>query len=102
MAQTADEYEALALLTVLHDKSLLVDREVRTARYRMLETVRQYALERLNACGEGEAARGRHVACFVAMAEEADSQVRGPDQDLWMSRFKQEHENLVAALHLVL
>jgi predicted ATPase/DNA-binding winged helix-turn-helix (wHTH) protein len=101
VAQTADEYEALALLTVLHDKSLLVvDREVRDGRprYRMLETVRQYALERLNACGEGEAARGRHVACFVAMAEEADSQVRGPDQDLWMSRFKQEHENLVAAL----
>lgn len=101
VAQTTDEYEALALLTVLHDKSLLVvDQEVRGGRprYRMLETVRQYALERLNECGESQAARGRHVTHFVAMAEEADSQVRGADQDLWMSRFKQEHENLVAAL----
>jgi predicted ATPase/DNA-binding winged helix-turn-helix (wHTH) protein len=101
VAQTTDEYEALALLTVLHDKSLLaVDREVQGGRprYRMLETVRQYALERLNECGEGEAARGRHVAHFVAMAELADSQVRGADQDHWMSRFKLEHENLVAAL----
>lgn len=101
VAQTTDEYEALALLTALHDKSLLVvDREVRGGRprYRMLETVRQYALERLNECGEGEAARGRHVAHFIKMAEEADAQVRGPDQDQWMSLFKQEHENLVAAL----
>jgi predicted ATPase/DNA-binding winged helix-turn-helix (wHTH) protein len=101
VAQTADEYEALALLTALHDKSLLtVDRHVAGGRprYRMLETVRQYALERLNECGEGEATRGRHVAYFVAMAEEADAHVRGPDQDLWMNRFKQEHENLVTAL----
>ncbi len=47
VAQTADEYDALALLTALHDKSLLVvDREVAGGRprYRMLETVRQYAL----------------------------------------------------------
>ncbi|MCK7493462.1 MAG: hypothetical protein MZW92_20360 [Comamonadaceae bacterium] len=101
VAQTTDEYEALALLTALHDKSLLtVDRDVSAGRprYRMLETVRQYALERLNACGEGEAARGRHVAHFIAMAEEAEPQVRGRDQDLWMGRFKQEHENLVAAM----
>ncbi len=101
VAQTTDEYDTLALLTALHDKSLLVvDREVLGGRprYRMLETVRQYALERLNACGEAEATRARHVAHFIAVAEEADAQVRGPEQDLWMSRFKQEHENLVAAL----
>jgi predicted ATPase/DNA-binding winged helix-turn-helix (wHTH) protein len=101
VAQTADEYDALALLTALHDKSLLVvDREASGGRprYRVLETVRQYALERLHECGEGEAARGRHVAHFIAMAEEAEAQVRGPGQDLWMGRFKQEHENLVAAL----
>lgn len=100
VAQTADEYETLALLTALHDKSLLVvDRGQPGGRprYRMLETVRQYALQRLTECGEAEAARGRHVAHFIALAEEADAQVRGPEQDLWMSRFKQEHENLVAA-----
>ncbi|MFT3821623.1 MAG: tetratricopeptide repeat protein [Rubrivivax sp.] len=109
VAQTADEYEALARLTALHDKSLIVvDRERSSAvdraqpggrpRYRMLETVRQYALERLHACGEGAAARDRHAAHFIALAEEADAHVRGPEQDLWMGRFKQEQENLVAAL----
>ncbi len=101
VAQTADEYEALALLTALHDKSLLeVAREVSAGRprYRMLETVRQYALDRLNECAEGAATRGRHVAHFIAMAEAAEPHVRGPDQDAWMSRFKQEHENLVVAL----
>jgi predicted ATPase/DNA-binding winged helix-turn-helix (wHTH) protein len=101
VAQTADEYEALTLLTALHDKSLLiVDRAVAGGppRYRMLETVRQYALERLNECGEGAAARGRHVDHFIALAEQAEPHVRGPEQDLWMGRFKQEHENLVAAL----
>jgi len=101
VAQTADEYEALTLLTALHDKSLIsVDRDVvgGRPRYRMLETVRQYALERLNECGESEAARGRHVAHFIALAEAAEPHVRGPEQDLWMSRFKQEQENLVVAL----
>ncbi len=101
VGQTTDEYAALALLTALHDKSLLVvDREVSGGRprYRMLETVRQYALERLHESGESEAARGRHVAHFIGMAEEAEPHVRGPDQDLWMSRFKQEHENVAAAL----
>jgi predicted ATPase/DNA-binding winged helix-turn-helix (wHTH) protein len=100
VAQVGDEYEALALLTALHDKSLLVvDREVSVSpRYRMLETVRQYALDRLNECGEGEATRGRHVAHYIALAEQAEPHVRGPEQDAWMSRFKQEQENLVAAL----
>jgi predicted ATPase len=101
VAQTADEYEALALLTALHDKSLLVvDRAAAGGRprYRMLETVRQYALERLNACAEGQAARARHVAHYVAMAEEAEPKFRGPEQDLWISWCKQEQENLIAAL----
>jgi len=101
VAPTADEYEALALLTALHDKSLLVvDRDTTGGRppYSTLETMRQHALERLAECGEGEAARGRHVAHFIAMAEQAEPKVRGPEQDLWMGRFKQEHENLVAAL----
>jgi predicted ATPase len=100
VAGIANEYEALALLTALHDKSLIdVDREVSGGRprYRMLETVRQFALDRLNECGEGEAARHRHAAYCVAMAEAAEPHVRGPEQDLWMRRFKQEHENLVVA-----
>ena len=101
VAQITDEYGALALLTQLHDKSLLaVDREVAGGRprYRMLETVRQYALDRLSESGEGPAARSRHLAHFIDMAEAAEPHVRGPDQDVWMRRFKQEQENLVVAL----
>jgi predicted ATPase/DNA-binding winged helix-turn-helix (wHTH) protein len=101
VAPTADEYEALTLLTVLHDKSLLVvDRSAAGGqpRYRMLETVRQYAMERLHEHGEGEDARGRHAAHYVGWAERAEPHVRGPDQDAWIRRFRQEHENLIAAL----
>jgi predicted ATPase/DNA-binding winged helix-turn-helix (wHTH) protein len=101
VAQTADEYEALALLTALHDKSLLVvDRGAANGqpRYRMLETVRQYALDRLNDCGEGQAARDRHVAHYVALAQVARQHEHGPGQDAWISRFRHEHENLIAAL----
>lgn len=102
VAPTADDYEALALLSVLHDKSLLVvDRSDAGGlpRYRMLETVRQYAMERLHERGEGDDARGRHAAHFVELAEGAEPHVRGPDQDAWMRRFVQEHENLIAALN---
>jgi predicted ATPase/DNA-binding winged helix-turn-helix (wHTH) protein len=102
VAPTADEYEALALLTVLHDKSLLaVDRTDAGGlpRYWMLETVRQYAMERLHERGEGEDARGRHAAYYVAWTEAAEPHVRGPDQDAWISRFRQEQENLIAALN---
>ncbi len=101
VAQTADEYEALALLTALHDKSLItVDREALGGRprYRMLETVRQYALDRLNECGETVVTRGRHVQHFITLAEAAEPHLRGSEQDAWMSHFKQEQENLVVAL----
>lgn len=100
VAQIDDEYVALALLTALHDKSLLVvDRESGgSPRYRMLETVRQYALDRLNECGEIAAARDRHLAYFLALSEHAERHVRGPDQDAWVALLRQEHENLVAAL----
>ena len=56
-----------------------------------------HAQQRLNECGEAAAARDRHVAHHVALAEAADLQWRGPDQDAWMARFRQEHENPVAA-----
>jgi predicted ATPase/DNA-binding winged helix-turn-helix (wHTH) protein len=101
VAEASDEYDALALLSVLHDKSLLVvDRDAAGGRprYRLLETVRRYGLDRLAEHGETEAARGRHVAYYVALAEAAEPRFRGPEQDAWQRRFRQEHENLVAAL----
>ncbi|MEO8753974.1 MAG: winged helix-turn-helix domain-containing protein [Casimicrobiaceae bacterium] len=101
VTQLGDEYEALEILTALHDKSLLVvGRGSGSAgpRYLTLETVRQYALERLGESGEMAAARGRHVAHYVAFAEEAAPHLRGPHQDDWIARLRREHENLVVAL----
>jgi predicted ATPase len=106
IACTADDYEALALLTALHDKSLLLvergkasEDTVGRPRYRMLETVRQYAVHRLRECGEVEPARTRHAAYFLALGEAAAPHLRGPQQSLWMGRLREEHENLVAAMN---
>ena len=95
----ADEYAVLALLTRLHDKSLLVfDQDgLAQPRYRMLETVRQYAQDRLDSAGDGVAVRDRHLRCFVALAETASAQMQGPQQGAWMARLAQEQENLFAA-----
>jgi len=104
VAQIADEYEALALLTALHDKSLLaVERGPggeggSRPRYRMLETVRQYAQQRLEESGEAAAAHTRHAEHFLALAEMAAPFLRGPEQSQWMARLRAEHENLVAAM----
>lgn len=104
VAQDADEYATLARLSALHAKSLLiVDRDPasggnRSPRYRLLETVRQYAQQRLADLGEADAARARHAAFFLALAEDAAPHLRGPQQSRWMARLRNEQENLVAAL----
>jgi predicted ATPase/class 3 adenylate cyclase len=90
------EADALDLLARLVEKSL-VTLDAAGERYRMLETVRQYALERLAASGEAEAARSRHLAFYVALAERARPEIIGPRQREWLARLDQERENIVAA-----
>jgi non-specific serine/threonine protein kinase len=68
------------------------------ARFEMLETVREFALERLEAGGEGEAVRGRHAAYYLRLAREAEGELRGPRQAWWLDRLEREHENLRQAL----
>ena len=95
----ADEYDTLEGLTALHDKSLLVvDRDTHAQpRYRMLETVRQYAEERLNEAGEGDKVRDRHLLHYVALAGRAAPHLTGPRQNEWYSALHREQENLLAA-----
>jgi len=95
-----DEFEVLDTLTRLVDKSLVVVEHRRggESRYRYLETVRQYALERLLEAGESEAVRDRHIAYFCAFAEEAEPHLRARDQADWIRKLSTEHENLLAAL----
>ncbi len=64
----------------------------------MLETVREYAEERLAAAGELETARRAHAHYLLALAERADSELRGRDQRAWFFRIEREHDNLRAAL----
>jgi len=91
--------DILDLLSRLVDKSLvLMEERDEGARYRLLETVRQYARERLREAGEAERVRGRHRDYFLALAEEAEPHLIGPAQAVWLERLETEHDNLRAAL----
>ncbi|HWH35235.1 MAG TPA: BTAD domain-containing putative transcriptional regulator [Acidimicrobiales bacterium] len=87
--------EVLELLAGLVDRSLVVAHH---GRFRLLETIRHYATERLDRAGEGEEVRERHARYFLALAEEADAAVRGPQQARWLARLRAEDDNLGAAL----
>ena len=98
VAAIADDYAVLELLTRLHDKSLLiVDRAPAEPRYRMLETVRQYAQERLSEADDGAEVRTRHLRYCVALAEAAEPHLTGAEQGMWMARLQSEQEDLLAA-----
>jgi len=94
-----EEEDILELLSRLVDKSLVVAEAVEgEARYRMLEPIRQYGLEQLEQRGNADAARRRHAAFFLALAEESEPELRGPQQGEWLERLEMEHDNLRAAL----
>ena len=84
----------------LIDKSLLRQDEERPAepRFVMLETVREYALERLAEAGETERLLARHADCYLALAEQTEPRLIGQHQAAWLDRLQQEHDNLRAAL----
>jgi non-specific serine/threonine protein kinase len=94
-----DASDVCEQLTSLVDKSLAVtDEKAGATRYRMLETVRQYALDRLRDSGEEARWRGGHLAYFAALAEEFFAAILGPKQQSWLGRIAPEHDNLRAAL----
>ena len=95
-----DAAGVLDLLSRLVDKSLLVvdDASDGAVRYRLLETVRQYALDRLGESGETERIRDRHRDFFLQLAERAELELRGPEQKTWLDRLEIEHDNLRASL----
>jgi non-specific serine/threonine protein kinase len=91
-----DKREVLDLLTRLVEKSL-VEFDA-GGRYRLLETVRQYANERLVESRGSEIVRERHRDYFLALAEEAAPKLTGAEQAEWLQRLEDEHENLRAGL----
>ena len=89
--------ETLDTLAHLADKSLL-EVDVVEGRFRLLETIRQYAREQLLAAGEAEAVRNRHLAFFLQYAKQAEPKLRSAKQLAWLDRLETEHDNLRTAL----
>jgi predicted ATPase len=90
--------DVLEVLSHLVDKSLIAVTQDRTTRYRLLETARQYGMERLREVGEFETMRRRHAEYYLALAEEAEPHFRGAEQQVWLDRLEAEHDNLRAML----
>jgi predicted ATPase/DNA-binding SARP family transcriptional activator len=91
--------EMLDLLTQLVDKSLVIVQDWGgDVRYQMLETIRQYAWEKLAEGGETESLRGRHASFFMQLAELAGPELRRPNQRLWFERLDMEIGNFRSAL----
>jgi len=96
---TLRQGDVLGLLSELVDKSLVeLDEDHPEPRYRMLETIRQYAREKLLESGEGESVRSRHFEFYTRLAEAFSSAVGGPDDARWLDRLELEHDNLRAAI----
>jgi predicted ATPase/class 3 adenylate cyclase len=90
-------------LQSLLDKSLLRRRESDFGpRFWMLETIREYAEEQLEASGEAGVLRRRHAAYFLELAEEAEPELWSIRQRVWFDRLDSEHDNLRAALDATL
>src|SRR5215210_7795524 len=92
--------EALELVASLVDKNLLrqVEGTGGEPRLFMLETIREYALERLAESGEEESVREAHASCYLALAEGAGSKLMTAEQMPWLDLLEREHNNLRAAL----
>lgn len=92
--------DAVDGLTALVDRSLVrpLDRDTGETRYLMLETIREFAREQLDASGDRETVQRCHADWALALAEMAQRELFGPDQAIWTDRLAVDHDNLRAAL----
>jgi predicted ATPase/class 3 adenylate cyclase len=94
-----DEFDVFELVPTLVDKSLVnADVGGDHARYRLLETIRQFARDKLDEAGATDAVRRRHAEHFMALAEEAEPNVRGEREKEWWARLSTELDNLRLAM----
>ena len=99
VAQSPPVTDVAAGISALVDASML-GRPVEPgqARFSMLETIREYALEQLRAAREDDAIGGRHARFYAALVERAEPKLTGADQARWLDQLEAEHANLQAAL----
>src|SRR5215211_7506518 len=92
--------DVLEGLSSLVDKSILRQEEMVEGepRFVMLETIREYARERLEANGKAEKIRRLHAEYFLALAEQGASELQGPEEATWLERLEIDHDNMRAAL----
>lgn len=97
-----ESWEVMDALTALVEKSLVVCEKLHstddTVRYRLLETIRQYAGDKLQETGESLRYRQQHRDYFLDWCAEMRPKLRGPEQALWLGRLDTEHDNLRQAL----
>jgi non-specific serine/threonine protein kinase len=94
-----EPYDVLDVLSSMIDKSLLlVERRSGEARYRLLETIRQYGHDKLQECAEAEQVRRTHRDWYARLAEQAESRMLEAQQEQVFDRLEAEHENLRGAL----
>jgi predicted ATPase/class 3 adenylate cyclase len=95
--------DVLDLLTALIEKSLVmrIDSDDES-RYKMLETIRDYALEKLNDSGATPQVGAAHCLYFFELSKRGRNGMRGPKQGEWLGRLEAEHDNLRAALGLAI
>jgi tetratricopeptide (TPR) repeat protein len=95
----AGEVDVVEGLAALADLSLIrLDERDAEPRYGMLETIREFAQDRLTASGDEAALRRAHAAYFLSLAEHAQPQLYGPEQGSWLRRLEAEHPNFRVAL----
>jgi predicted ATPase len=90
--------DVLELLSALTEKSLLLTEADSTPRYRMLDTIKEYARDRLAEAGEADLARHAHLAYFTGLAEAADPHLRRAEQLEWLATLEADHDNIAAGL----
>ena len=94
-----NEEETLEMLTLLRDSSLIgVSDTEEGLRFTLLETIREYGQEKLLEWGENSVVRCRHRDYFVVYAEQAEPELTGPDQAMWLNCLETEHSNLCAVI----
>ena len=97
---TGLDLDVLDGLGTLTDHSMLRPAELESGmpRFTMLETIREFAVERLEYSGEGDDLRRRHAEYFRDLSEQAESHLTSKDRVMWLARLDEEHDNLRAAL----